>query len=112
DVARHGVFTLAPPPTAASSSFPPTHLPTPRHGDSRSTCWHKFARPHMTPTYRVDLQKASSGYDRETCWVQARCGVVPGAGDDRNPLGVLTMQKLWIKASDSFFDLHSLTSGD
>ncbi len=63
-------------------------------------------------TYTVDLQIASSGWDRESFWGQARCGVVPGAGENGQPLGVITVQKVWLNASDSFFDLHSLTSTD
>ena len=66
----------------------------------------------MTATYKVDLQKASSGYDRETCWVQARCGVVPGGARNGGPLGVITTQKLLLTKSDDFFDMHCLLSED
>ncbi|MHC4883891.1 MAG: exo-alpha-sialidase [Planctomycetota bacterium] len=59
----------------------------------------------MNPT--VELQTIQSGYDRETCWVQTRAGILPN-----RKKAVITTQKLRLSGSDIFYDIHSLVSND
>lgn len=57
---------------------------------------------------KVELLTASRGFDGETCWTQARAGLVPG-----NPAKVvLTMQKIHLAGSDDFEAVHSLYTLD
>ena len=60
--------------------------------------------------YKIDLRIASEGYDRQTCWTQARAGAIPAA--EGNPLVVLTMQKLRLAGSDDYEAIHSIYSTD
>lgn len=62
--------------------------------------------------YKIDLRTASRGYDRVTCWTQARAGAIPAATPDENPTVVLTMQKLRLNGSDDYEAIHSLYSTD
>ena len=62
--------------------------------------------------YQIDLRAASRGYDRKTCWVQARAGAIPSEAPGGNPTIVLTMQKLRLYGSDNFEAIHSLHSTD
>ena len=56
----------------------------------------------------IELQVAHSGYDRKTCWVHARAGVIPG-----DPLTVvMTMQKLRLTGSDVFYALAETRTDD
>lgn len=58
--------------------------------------------------YNINLKAVISGYDRETCWVQARAGAIPG-----NPGSVvMTMQKLSLSCSDVFFAINEMRSDD
>ncbi|MCF7853566.1 MAG: hypothetical protein K9N51_02115 [Candidatus Pacebacteria bacterium] len=56
---------------------------------------------------KIDINEIRSGYDRQTCWVQTRAGVLP-------PLGkaVITTQKLRLTGSDIFYGIHSMVSVD
>ena len=54
----------------------------------------------------VDLQVVREGYDRKTCWVQTRAGVLP------SDQAVITTQKLLLSGSDIFYAIHSLHSND
>jgi hypothetical protein len=56
----------------------------------------------------ITLQTLHHGYDRKTCWVHARPGVIPG---DR-PTFIVTLQKLRLSGSDVFYALHDLRSDD
>jgi len=56
--------------------------------------------------YEIELTTVTSGYDRKTCWVHARAGVIPPA------TAVLTTQKLRLTGSDIFYALHSTRSDD
>lgn len=56
--------------------------------------------------YSVETQIIQSGYDRKTCWVQTRSGVIP---PDKV---VVTTQKLRISGSDIFSGIHVLRSDD
>jgi len=64
------------------------------------------------PAYHLQHAIASSGYDRKTCWAQARAGAIPPSTPGANPTIVLTMQKLDLLGSDVFDALHSLYSSD
>ena len=56
----------------------------------------------------IELQKVHSGYDRKTCWVHARVGVIPGDP----PVGVITTQKLRLTGCDVFYALNDLRTDD
>jgi len=56
--------------------------------------------------YDIELATVSSGYDRKTCWVQTRAGIIPPS------TAVLTTQKLRLTGSDIFYALHSMRSDD
>ena len=57
-------------------------------------------------SYHTDLQTVRTGYDRQTCWVQTRAGLLPPHGV------VITTQKLRLTGSDIFYAIHSLHSED
>ena len=63
--------------------------------------------------HRLSFQK---GYDHKTCWVHARCGVIPPSVSHPDEIFVMTMQKLLMGdsefVSDIFQDLASLHSLD
>lgn len=56
--------------------------------------------------YSVATQVIHSGYDRKTCWVQTRGGVIPPH------TAVVTTQKLRITGSDIFYGINDLRSDD
>jgi hypothetical protein len=56
--------------------------------------------------YSVETQIIHSGYDRKTCWVQTRGGVIPPH------TAVVTTQKLRITGSDVFSGICDLRSDD
>ena len=59
---------------------------------------------NYSDAYRLQLSPVISGYDRQTCWVQARAGVIPtGIG-----CVVMTMQKLMLTGSDVFYELNEM----
>jgi len=62
--------------------------------------------------YKIDLIAVSSGYDRQTCWTQARAGAIPPTAEGQDPTVVLTMQKLRLTGSDDYEGLQSLYSTD
>lgn len=60
----------------------------------------------MPLTYDLQLDTVIEGYDRQTCWVHARCGVIPDGP------AVLTTQKLRLSGSDIFYCIHDFRSDD
>ena len=60
----------------------------------------------MPLTYDLQLDTVIEGYDRQTCWVHARCGVIPDGP------AVLTAQKLRLSGSDIFYCIHDFRSED
>ncbi|MCK5803196.1 MAG: exo-alpha-sialidase [Lentisphaeria bacterium] len=56
--------------------------------------------------FETELQTVRTGYDRETCWVQTRAGLLPP-----NDV-VITTQKLRLTGSDIFYAIHSMHSED
>jgi len=61
-----------------------------------------------TPDFHIRLDTIRSGFDKKTCWVHARAGVVPGS----SPAVVLTMQKLLLTGSDVFYALNEMRTDD
>ena len=68
----------------------------------------------LTTNYRIRHEWATRGYDGKTCWVQCRAGAIPpgGAGDNRLPIVVMTMQKLLLSGSDVFYELNEMRTDD
>jgi hypothetical protein len=58
--------------------------------------------------YEVRLETVSDGFDGEYCWFHPRAGAIPGPV----PTVVLTMQKWWLRQSDVFLPVQSMTSTD
>src|SRR5262245_54297281 len=56
----------------------------------------------------IDLRAISKGYDRKTCWVHPRPGVIPGKPETI----VVTMQKLRLTGMDVFYPLNEMRSDD
>jgi hypothetical protein len=64
--------------------------------------------------FEVELQTIHSGYDRKTCWVHPRAGMIPG---DCSGVGdpftvVLTMHELRISDSDCYLPIHDMRTDD
>ncbi|MEA3400537.1 MAG: sialidase family protein [Armatimonadota bacterium] len=66
----------------------------------------------MSVDYQIDLRPITSGFDGETCWVHARAGAIPGAGEEGRPAVVTTMQKLLLSGSDVFYTIHDMRTDD
>lgn len=64
--------------------------------------------------FRIQLDTITKGFDGKTCWVQCRAGTIPprGAGANRDPMVVMTMQKLLLSGSDIFFELTEMRTDD
>jgi hypothetical protein len=62
------------------------------------------------PTFRIQLDTLSHGYDGKMCWVHPRAGIVPHP--DGPPSVILTMQKLLLTGSDVFYALNDMRSDD
>ena len=60
------------------------------------------------PAFDITLDTISSGFDKKSCWVHPRAGVIPGA----TPKVVLTMQKAMLSGSDLFYALNEMRSDD
>ena len=71
-----------------------------------------FAKETELLSYKIDLQIIRSGYDGLSCWVHARTGAIPGAGEGGRPAVVMTMQKLRISGSDIYYDLTDMRTDD
>jgi hypothetical protein len=59
-------------------------------------------------TMHIDTQAIRSGYDRKTCWVHARPGVIPG----ETPIGIITMHALRLTGDDVFYPICDMRSDD
>ena len=66
--------------------------------------------PAADSEFTVQLQTAQSGYDRKTCWVHTRAGVIPDG--PHSFAAVLTMHELRISGSDVYYPIHELRSDD
>jgi len=62
----------------------------------------------------IDTKAIHSGYDRKTCWVHARAGMIPGSIDGAgNPYSmVLTMHALRLTGDDVFYPIHDMRTDD
>lgn len=58
--------------------------------------------------FDIQLDTVRSGFDRKTCWVHPRLGVIPGDP----PAVVMTMQKLLLTGSDVFYALNEMRTDD
>lgn len=58
--------------------------------------------------FEIRLDTISSGFDKQSCWVHPRAGVIPG----KHPIVVLTMQKAALVGSDIFSPLHEMRTDD
>lgn len=63
--------------------------------------------PSNSPEYRIQLDVVGQGFDKATCWVHARAGMIPSE-IGREPEVVMTMQKLLLSGSDVFYALNEL----
>jgi hypothetical protein len=61
-----------------------------------------------SPDFHVQLNTIRSGFDKKTCWVHARAGVIPGP----RPKVVMTLQKLLLTGSDVFYALNEIRTDD
>lgn len=57
---------------------------------------------------KIELQTVDSGYDRKSCWVHARPGVIPGDP----PIGIVTSHKLRISGMDAYSEISDWRSDD
>lgn len=62
--------------------------------------------------FSIDLTTAHQGFDRKMCWVHARAGAIPEAGEEGKPLVVMTLQKLQLSGSDLFYAINEMRTGD
>ncbi len=71
-------------------------------------------RQETTALFEVELQTIQSGYDRQTCWVHPRAGIIPaGPGQAGGTFtAVLTMHELRIADSDCYYPIHDMRSDD
>ena len=61
-----------------------------------------------SPGFRIRLDTPRSGFDKKTCWVHARAGVIPGP----TPKVVMTLQKLLLTGSDVFYAINEMRTDD
>jgi len=70
--------------------------------------------PTHRPNFTVCLQTVRSGYDRKTCWVHTRAGMIPGLlGGAGDPFSVvMTMHALRLTGQDVYYPIHDMRSDD
>ena len=73
-----------------------------------------FGAEPKPANFTVELQTARSGYDRKTCWVHTRAGIIPSSADGSGKpfSAVLTMHELRLTGSDVYYPIHDLRSDD
>ena len=59
----------------------------------------------------IENQIIRDGYDRKTCWVHPRCGIIP-AQNGSSPVGVMTMWKTRLTGNDTFSETSDLRTED
>ncbi len=66
------------------------------------------------PNFTIELQTARSGYDRKTCWVHARAGIIPRSSSTQaDPFRVvMTMHALQLTGQDVYLPIHEMRSND
>ena len=60
------------------------------------------------PLFDLKLDTVSDGFDKKSCWVHPRAGIIPG----HPPSVVLTMQKAMLVGSDVFYALNEMRTDD
>jgi hypothetical protein len=60
----------------------------------------------VPPEFTVQLDTISSGFDKKSCWVHPRAGVIPGP----TPIVILTLNKAAIQGSDIFGPINDMRS--
>lgn len=75
-----------------------------------STC--ALPQTLAAPAYTVQLDVVSEGFDKKTCWVHPRAGILPQGSDGKDPTVVLTLNKLQLTGSDVFFAVNSMFTSD
>ncbi len=60
------------------------------------------------PLFDLKLDTVSDGFDKKSCWVHPRAGIIPG----NPPSVVLTMQKAMLVGSDIFYALNEMRTDD
>ncbi len=63
------------------------------------------------PGFHIRLDVVREGFDKRTCWVHARAGVLPPQSDRKLEV-VMTMQKLLLSGSDVFYALNETRTED
>lgn len=61
--------------------------------------------------FTIEQTVATQGFDGDFCWVHARAGAMPVAGQ-ADPTVVMTLQKLQLSGSDIFFALNEMRTSD
>ena len=64
-----------------------------------------------TPPFTIEQTVATQGFDGKMCWVHARAGAIPAAGES-GPTVVMTLQKLQLSGSDVFYALNEMRTTD
>jgi len=68
---------------------------------------------HPKLPFTIERTVASIGFDKTFCWVHARAGAIPAkAIGAKNPLVVMTLQKLRLSGSDVFYALNNMHTSD
>ena len=62
--------------------------------------------------HSLDLDVPTKLFDGKRCWCHPRAGIVPGAGQNGNPLVVMTMNDLDLAGSDVFHGMFGLYTDD
>ncbi|MDF1756559.1 MAG: sialidase family protein [Verrucomicrobiales bacterium] len=64
------------------------------------------------PPFQIELTTARQGFEGEMCWVHARAGAIPPNDPSKDPLVVMTLQKLQLSGSDVFYALNEMRTPD
>jgi hypothetical protein len=64
------------------------------------------------PSFRLSRDVVTRMYDGKRCWCHPRAGIVPGAGKDKLPRVVMTMNTLDVSGSDVFKAVYGLHTDD
>lgn len=63
-------------------------------------------------TNTIDLNVPTKLFDGTRCWCHPRAGIVPRAGENSNPLVVMTMNNLDLAGSDVFYGMFGLRTAN
>jgi hypothetical protein len=71
-----------------------------------------FGDELRAPAYKNNLRAANHLFDGRRCWVHPRAGIVPGAGRDRVPRVIITMNSHDLAGNDVFKAMYELCTND